>query len=333
MKGRIIALLILILALASACNRERAHAPEMDTQAASSPAGPARWDTSYGGADKSYDTELLKLRDAIAPKFQVLSFQDAATGRSMDYNLYIPEQYDPQKSYPLVLFMADASTTGKGVKAPLMQGYGGIIWATEESQSRHPSFVLVPSFKGPENATNDNWQVSEEVGIALRLLKNIVATYSIDQKRIYTTGQSMGGMISFYLNANEPDLFAASMYVGSQWDTQVLAPLADDRFLYVVSAADPKASVGMQELGAMLSSRGVRYGEAEFAANLPLSEQNRLTQDLLDQGLPINFIRFTPGTVAPVEYQTNPKAFEHMYSFDHAYLLEPARDWLFKQSR
>ena len=43
----------------------------------------------------------------------------------MTYNLYIPEDYDQRKSYPLVLFMADASTTGKGAEAPLKQGYGG----------------------------------------------------------------------------------------------------------------------------------------------------------------------------------------------------------------
>lgn len=27
-----------------------------------------------------------------------------------------------------------------------MQGYGGIIWATDEAQAKHPAFVLVPAF-------------------------------------------------------------------------------------------------------------------------------------------------------------------------------------------
>jgi hypothetical protein len=28
------------------------------------------WDRSYGGADKSYDNELLRIRELIAPRFQ-----------------------------------------------------------------------------------------------------------------------------------------------------------------------------------------------------------------------------------------------------------------------
>lgn len=301
------------------------------TTAAASPA--TTWDKSYGGADKSYDTNLLQLRDKIAPRFQQLTYQDSVTGRSMAYNLYIPKGYQPGKSYPLLMFIADASTVGKGVKAPLMQGYGGIIWATDASQAKHPAFVLVPAFAGPQPGTNDNWQVSDEVGMANRLLKDTLTRYGIDRNRVYATGQSMGGMISFYLNATEPDLFAASMFVGSQWDTQVLSPLARKHFLYIISAADPKASVGMRDLGGLLTSLGAKYGQTEFSAALPQAEQNTLTQKLLDKGLPINFIQFTPKTVAPPAYQGNGQMFEHMYSFDHAYLLEPARDWLFKQSR
>lgn len=173
-------------------------------------------------------------------------------------------------------------------------------------------------------ATNDDWQVSDEVGIATRLLKDTLAHYNIDRNRVYTTGQSMGGMISFYLNVTEPHLFAASMFVGSQWDTKVLSPLAHDRFLYVVSAGDPKASVGMRDLGGLLTSLSTKYAQTEFSAALPQSEQNALTQKLLNKGLPINFIQFTPKTVAPPAYQGNGQMFEHMYSFDHAYLLEPA---------
>lgn len=132
-------------ALLMAC----ASSPEQPKPAASTPtASTSKWDDSYGGVDKSYDTNLLKLRSEIAPRFQQLTYQDSVTGRSMAYNLYIPKGYQPGKSYPLIMFIADASTVGRGVKAPLMQGYGGIIWATDESQAKHPAFVLVPSFAG-----------------------------------------------------------------------------------------------------------------------------------------------------------------------------------------
>lgn len=292
----------------------------------------AAWNKTYGGVDKSYDTQLLQLRERVAPTFQVLTFKDPENGVEMAYNLFVPEGYNPNdksKRYPLVMFIADASTAGKGVKAPLMQGYGGIIWASDAVQRKEPVFVLVPSFK--QTAVNDQHQTTPEVATALRLFKATAQNYRIDLKRLYTTGQSMGGMISFYLNSIEPDLFTASMFVGSQWDVNVLKPLAKAKFIYTVSAADPKASAGMNEVGQMLKNSGVCYGETEFSAKLPQSEQDAKVAALLKQGHRINFIRFTPNTVIPEGYSG--KGGEHMYSFDYAYLLAPARDWLLAQRK
>ncbi len=321
-------LILAILAVVSGCSIFKKN---MQTNSPTLPKQ-SLWTGEYGGADKSYDTHLLALREEIAPRFQQITFEDKETGRTMHYNLFIPKNYDPNQQYPLVLFMADASTVGKGVLAPLKQGYGGIIWATDESQAENPSFVLVPSFEGPENVTNDQWLVTDEADVALRLLHHIVEKYSIDQNRLYTTGQSMGGMISFYFNSMYPDLFAASLFVGSQWDVNVLSPLANKKFFYVVSAADPKASIGMRDLGQMLSDKGVMYGETEFSARLSQTEQEEKVEELVRKEYGINFVRFTPNTVVP-ENMSTWKGGEHMYSFDYAYQLKTVRDWLFKQKK
>ncbi len=307
--------------------------PKTPLQEAPVAPGPQQstWDRTYGGADKSYDSELLRLREAIAPRFQTLQFADKVTGKTMVYNLYVPKNYDAKATYPLILFMADGSTTGKGAQAQLKQGYGGIIWATEESQAQRPCFVLVPAYQGPENTVNDQWQVSDEVDLTLRLLESVVARYNIDRNRLYTTGQSMGGMMSFYFNATHPDLFAASIFVGSQWDIKVLAPLAEKKFFYIVSAGDPKASKGMEELGAMLKAKGVGYGATEFSAKLTLAQQNSMIQHLLREVHPINFVQFTQGTVLPAGLHD--RGGEHLYSFDYAYKLDAVRNWLFQQSK
>lgn len=297
------------------------------------------WSHAYGGADKSFDTQLLSLREQVAPKFQTLTFTDSETGRTIDYNLFVPKNYDPSKKYPLVMFIADASTAGLGAMAPLKQGYGGIIWATDEEQAKHPSFVLVPAFKGqknahgPNSAVNDDFQVSPEVDTAYKLLSLTLTKYSIDTSRLYATGQSMGGMISFYFNANHPDLFAASLFVSSQWDIKVLAPLAKAKFFYIVSAGDEKASGGMKEVGDMLTQNSVAFGKTQFAANLPIAQQELGIQNLLKQGHPINFVQFTANTVAPQPYMSSGGGAEHMYAFDHAYQLASVRDWLFQQRK
>lgn len=325
-------LLVALAATMAACHSKSAQSGENSQQQQDTVAQKTEWSNAYGGADKSYDTHLLALREEIAPRFQRLQFNDEVTGRTMFYNLFIPNDYDTEKSYPLVLFMADASTVGKSPQAPLMQGYGGIIWATDESQAKHPSFVLVPEFAGPESAVNDKWQTSDEVQIALRLLEKTVSSYSINRNRLYTTGQSMGGMISFYFNATHPDLFAASLFVGSQWDVSVLSPLAKMKFFYIVSAGDQKASAGMAQLGNMLKNMGVVYGETTFSAQLPDAEKESLVKKLIAEGHHINFVQFQAGTVMPPNASTQGAA-EHMYSFDYAYQLTAVRDWLFEQEK
>lgn len=315
------------LATLTACQTSVSQTQTSSTKPALSQENSA-WDTQYGGADKSYDTELLAQRESLANKFQTFDYVDK-NGVKISYNLFVPKNFDPKKKYPLVMFIADASTSGKGVKAPLMQGWGGIIWATDENQAKNLAFVLVPAYD--KGAVNDQWQTSEQVKVTANLVRDVMKNYPIDNKRVYTTGQSMGGMISFYLNSTEPYLFTASMFVGSQWDINVLKPLTRAKFIYTVSSADPKASVGMKEVIELMKQNGVKFAETEFSAQLPRHEQNQKVAEMLNQGQSANFIRFTPNTVVPTG--STHKGGEHMYSFDYAYKLDTAREWLLSQSK
>ena len=80
--------------------------------------------------NKDSDSAFVALKNETLKKFRQLTFEDAKTGKTMAYNLLVPEGYDGTKSYPLVLFMADASTVGKDVTAPLTQGYGALEFAS-----------------------------------------------------------------------------------------------------------------------------------------------------------------------------------------------------------
>ena len=323
--------LAFVLSLALALSSGAASAA--GTASASQTSGSA-WSGEWGGADKSFDKELLSRRDSLASLFTEGTFHDVVSGQQMDYSVYVPEVCLKKERCPLVLFMADASTVGKGVKAPLMQGWGGIIWAAPETQAKGPVIVLVPSFKGPEAATRDDSTVSPEAMIAYRLLKTVMHRYNVDRDRVYTTGQSMGGMLSFYFNTVNPDLFAGSLMVSSQWGADLLKPLASDHFTYVTSAGDPKASVGMAALRTVLQKEGADIGETEFSARLPLASQNAAVKSLYSEGKPINFIRFTAGTVIPANADSRGKAYgDHIDGFDAAYKIPAIREWLLEQNR
>ena len=149
--------------------------------------------------------------------------------------------------------------------------------------------------------------------------------------RLYTTGQSMGGMTSFYLNVACPDLFAASLFVGSQWDNSILNVLENDSFFYIVSAGDPKASVGQAGLMEVFNADAAAYSHAEWSAQDEAETQNAAVAAMLAEGNRANFVTFTLGTTLAEGQTSGGGAGEHMTSFDYAYKIEDVRDWLFEQ--
>lgn len=277
--------------------------------------------------DKEADSTFVRLKHETLGKFKQLTFNDEMTGKTMEYNLLVPEGYDGMQSYPLVLFMADASTVGKEPTAPLTQGYGALEFASDRDQRLHPAFVLVPQYT--DWAVQDDWSTTDEVEMTIRLLAEVCRQYNVDTNRLYTTGQSMGGMMSFYFNITHPDLFAASLFVSSQWDTSKMQDFGRKRFFYIVAGGDQKAYGGMQDLAKVLKANDARVDSASWSAKLPVEEQERLAEQLIARGGNINFIKWEAGSVLP---ETG-RAMEHMASFDYGYKIAAVRDWLFKQSK
>ena len=140
--------------------------------------------------NKDTDSVYAALKNETFDKFQQFIYEDSETGKTMQYNLFVPDAYDGKQSYPLVLFMADASTVGKDVTTPLTQGYGALEFASNRDQQKHPSFVLVPQYT--EWTVGEGEVKSDEVEMTIRMLQSVMENYNVDRSRIYTTGQSMG---------------------------------------------------------------------------------------------------------------------------------------------
>ncbi|WBU57565.1 hypothetical protein [Paracoccus sediminicola] len=288
---------------------------------------------SGGAIDKSGDEALQALIQDVAPDFKQLEYMDEETGLTLPYNLFVPEGVSEGEALPLVYFIADASVVGQQVTAPLEQGYGGLIWASDAMQDEHPAIVLVPEFPEVIIDDHDGFQRSDYVGVAERLVRSVAADQGADTDRIYATGQSMGCMTLMYLSAENPDLFAAEMFVSGQWDPAELTGLADETFFYIVAAGDPKASAGQAELRTALQTDGVSVSSAEWDADWSQEELSQATEELVSQGSRLNFVTFTEGSVMPEGVATPENAGEHMYSFDPAYRIDAVRDWLFAQSK
>jgi len=280
---------------------------------------------------KADDTVLQDMISDTAGKFGQYTYTDSQTGLTIGYNLYVPADYDPSKSYPLVYFIADSSVVGQDTAAPLTQGYGGVIWASEAEQAKHESFVLVPEYSEVVLDDHSGYTTTDYLEATVRLLESVEGQYSVDRDRIYATGQSMGCMIFMYLAAEHPDLFAAELFVDGQWDISALSGLESQKFFYFAAEGDQKASAGQQEVMDMLAAAGVGYSTAEWDATWSAQELSTAAASMLTGGKAINCVQWKLGTVLPSGVAEGTS--EHMYSFDHAYTTEAVRDWLFAQSK
>lgn len=277
--------------------------------------------------DKSEDAALQTMIKDVAPQFKQYEYKDAVTGKTMKYNLYTPKNIEANKKYPLVLYISDASTVGEDATTPLTRGYGALVWATDESQAKNPCYVLVPQFS--QVAINDDYKCTDEVDIALRLMKDAATENNVDQSRIYSTGQSMGGMISMYYDVKYPDTFAASIFVDCKGDTDSFDQLVKHKYVYFIAGHEGKAYKCMEPMEEAARKEGVQYTYAEWSAKLPETTQNDLARTMLEKGAPVNIFVFEPKTVLPESGEGS----EHMYSFDYAYRIATVRDWLFQQKK
>lgn len=264
---------------------------------------------------------------ATISAFKQASFPDSKTGNTLPYNLFTPAGYDGSKSYPLVLFIADASVVGKGTTAPLTQGLGALCWASDADQAKRPCFVVAPAYDSV--VVNDNSEATNYLDTTVNLVNELAAKYSIDTNRLYTTGQSMGGMMSIAMNIAYPDLFAASYLVACQWDAAKVGPMVDDKLWITVSEGDTKAYPGQNAILAALKAKGATYTQAQLDGGGTADALSQACATVAAKGTAINYTTFKAGTLPG----TAQGAMEHMATWTKAYSIESIREWIFTKSK
>ncbi|MGW7546461.1 alpha/beta hydrolase-fold protein [Streptomyces sp. NPDC054770] len=263
----------------------------------------------------------------IVDDFQQFTFDDPATGQTLKYNLFIPKGYNPRKRYPLVLFMHDASVVNVATEGPLVQGLGAVCWASAEDQARHESFVLAPEYGAV--VIDDDYEPSTLFDATANLVQAVTEQYSIDENRRYTTGQSMGAMMSLGLNIRYPDLFAAAFIVAGQWPAEQVAPLADKKLWIIVSQDDDKAYPGENAITAAIEDAGTQVATAVWDGQSTAPQFAADVRNLKAQKAPVNYASFLTGTTVTADSGTS----AHMGTWRIAYTIPGVRDWIMRQSK
>ena len=253
----------------------------------------------------------------VADDFRQEEFTSPYTGQVLPYNLYLPEDYNPAEQYPLVLFIHDAGVASGDVTHTLYQGNGATSWAEPEAQARHKCIVVAPEY--PVITVDDNWNYSHHLDATIALIKDLQTKYSIDPKRIYTSGQSMGCMSSIVMMLKEPDMFAGALLVAGKWNPSLMGPL-DKQNIWIISCEGDVSSSSLQGQAVELwRSQGSKVTEATWDMTLPNDQLSELANQMRTEGNHLLFTHLTGGN--------------HRATWFVAYGIEGVQDWLFEQHK
>ncbi|MBQ9063971.1 MAG: hypothetical protein IJ123_00820 [Blautia sp.] len=258
-------------------------------------------------------------------------YNDPETHTVLHYNLYKPEGYaESGESYPLVLFIPDASAVGTDWEVPLQQGNGGTVWASEEWQAEHPCFVVTMIYE--DKYINDYWEYYEDYMFGtMRLLYDLADKYPVDKDRIYTTGQSMGCMASMVMMEKDPDLFAAAYIMAGQWDEEQVKDIKDQNILLLVSEDDP-AVRKLDKNVAKWTEEGGIVAEASFEGISDDETRKEAIDALLSEEANIYYLKIASGT-GSFDGEGNAMNGSHRMTFRIGYDLPSVKEWLFEQTK
>lgn len=151
-------------------------------------------------------------------------FQFIQNGDTLPYRLLLPENYDPGRSYPLVLFLHGRGESGSDNEKQL--AHGASLFLRDSIRKRYPAIVVFPQCA--ENSYWSNVHTIADAGgdrtfyfvpdgppsLSMQLLVSftghLLRQYRIKQDQVYVMGLSMGGMGTFELVRRMPKVFAAA---------------------------------------------------------------------------------------------------------------------------
>ena len=173
----------------------------------------------------------------------------AENGIELPYQIYMPNNYDKNKDYPMILQMHSA-----GVKnddgSQIYAGEAKFLRNLEKSKYKDDVIVISPCCpEGEKWIPAKTWKEITYDFVNTRPEPYMVAVtelfaaargkLSVDESRLYVYGMSMGGFATWDLLARNPDLFAAAIPVAGAGDPSVVSKLSKTAIWMFHGAEDP----------------------------------------------------------------------------------------------
>ncbi len=142
---------------------------------------------------------------------------------TLPYRILLPDGYTPTRSYPLIIFLHGAGERGNDNQLQLTHGSG--LFQDPLFRKKYSAIVVFPQCKKegywatvverkpPKFVYSKRPRKNPQQKLLVGLINTLEKQYSIDNKRVYVGGLSMGGMGTFELVYQQPKRFAAAFAI------------------------------------------------------------------------------------------------------------------------
>jgi len=154
-------------------------------------------------------------------------------GKVLKYRLLKPLGYNPNKSYPLVIFLHGAGERGDDNLAQLKHGMADFCKTAR--REKNPCYVIAPQCPTGEKWADIDWaaegviklpaEASDSMKLTLAVVDAMLEDAAIDKNRVYITGLSMGGYGTWDAIARRPEFFAAAVPICGGGDPSTAAKI------------------------------------------------------------------------------------------------------------
>ena len=163
----------------------------------------------------------------LAETYEKRSFE-VEDGRKLPYRLLKPPSLEKGKKYPVLVCLHGSGGRGTDNRKNLSGTRASQVIVNPEMVKKFPCFAFVPQCP-PKGAWRSGKEGRQDyVPVALLALDALLKEFeeAIDQRRIYVTGQSMGGVGTYNMLSSRPGFFADGTPVCGGWKLEDVPKLA-----------------------------------------------------------------------------------------------------------
>lgn len=140
-----------------------------------------------------------------ASEYKQGTYRDTKSRITLPYCIIEPQNYSPNKKYPVLLYLHGAGETGTDNVSQVLTMQDAFF---VNGDLLSEAIIICPQ---TTSWWSTNLDCTGPVGAAVRLIEELGKTYNMDENRIYVMGISMGGYGTWDALSNFPDFFAAGI--------------------------------------------------------------------------------------------------------------------------